>query len=64
MPLHTQESVTSLSRTIVTPRELEYEKHCKGDFREYVHVHIDGDVTNVMRRRTFPDLLLGPTSNM
>ena len=48
-------------REIVTKRVLDFEKHCRGMFGEYVEAHADPDMTNNMQSRTYPAIYLGPT---
>jgi hypothetical protein len=48
-------------RTIVTGQVVDYGKHCKYEFGEYVHVHEDHD--NTMATRTVGAIALRPTGN-
>ena len=45
-------------REIVTGKTLEYKLHCKSNFGQYVHAHIDPDKTKDMQNRTFPGMYL------
>ena len=43
---------------------LDFNKHFRGDFSEYIQAHEDPDVTNDMKERTHNALYLGPTGNL
>ena len=51
-------------REIVLGRSIDYNLHCRATFGQYVHIHIDPDVTNNMKGRTFAGIYLGPTGNL
>ena len=51
-------------REIILRRHLDFNKHCCGDFGEYIQAHEDPNVTNVMKERTYNALYLGPTGNL
>ena len=40
-------------REIVLGRSIDYNLHCRATFGQYVHAHIDPDITNDMKGRTF-----------
>ena len=48
-------------RTIITGRHVDYNKHCKYEFGQYVQVHDQHD--NTMLPRTTGALALRPTGN-
>ena len=51
-------------RKIVTGRKLDWTKHCKARFSDYVQSNYDRDVTNrVSDMRTYDSIYLGPTGN-
>ena len=56
-------SRTFSPREIITRWSLDWNKHVRGLFGEYVQAHYDRDLTNTMAPRTFPALYLGPTGN-
>jgi hypothetical protein len=43
---------------------MDYAKHCQARWGSYVKAHDDPDVTNDMRSRTLPCIVLGPTGNI
>ena len=49
---------------IILRRHLDFEKHCRGNFGSYIEAHYDDVITNTMKSRTYPALLLGPTGNI
>jgi hypothetical protein len=51
-------------REIVTGLKVEYAKHCRARWGSYVEASDDLDVTNTMRDRTSPCIVLGPTGNI
>ena len=51
-------------REIVLGRSIDYNLHCRATFGQYVHTHIDPDVTNDTKGRTFAGIYLGPTGNL
>ena len=51
-------------REIVLGRSIDCNLHCRATFGQYVHAHIDPDVTNDMKGRTFAGIYLGPTGNL
>ena len=54
-------SKTLSPRTIITGQHIDYNRHCKYDFGEYVQTHEPHD--NSMQPRTVGALALGPTGN-
>jgi hypothetical protein len=54
-------STTISPRTIITGRHVDYQKHCKIEFGEYVQTHEEHD--NTMRPRTIGAISLRPTGN-
>jgi hypothetical protein len=50
-------------REIVTGTKLDYSKHCKALWGSYVEASEDADVTNTLKQRTYPCIVLGPTGN-
>jgi len=57
-------SKTFSPREIITRRGLDWNKHARALFGQYIQAHEDRDVTNTMAPRTFPALYLGPTDNI
>ena len=53
-----------LPREIITGLKLDYKKHCKALWGSYVEASDDNEVTNTMRARTSPCIVLGPTGNI
>jgi hypothetical protein len=51
-------------REIVTGLRMDYAKHCRARWGSYVEAHDDPDITNDMRPRTSPCIVLGPTGNI
>ena len=51
-------------REIVLGRSIDYNLHRRTTFGQYLHAHIDLDVTNDMKGRTFAGIYLGPTGNL
>jgi hypothetical protein len=51
-------------REIVTGLKIDYSKHCRARWGSYVEASDDLDVTNTMRDRTSPSIVLGPTGNI
>ena len=49
---------------IVTQKALDYNKHCKYSFGEYVQAHHENLNTNDMKERTIDAIYLRPNSNM
>ena len=49
---------------LILRRYLNFNKHCRGDFGDYIQTHEDPDVTNDMKERTYDALYLGPTENL
>ena len=45
-------------------RRLDWNKHCTGEFGEYVEAHSHPDVTNNNKSRTFSGIYLGVTGNI
>ena len=64
MPAKTGISETISPREIVMRRRLDWNKHCTGEFGEYVEAHIDPDITNNNKTRTFSGIYLGVTGNI
>ena len=52
---------TMSPRAILTGLEVDFNNHCKLEFREYVHTHEEHD--NTMASRTCPAIALRPTGN-
>ena len=48
-------------RELLTGMKVDYNKHCQARFGAYVEASDDADVTNDMRDRTSPCIVLGPT---
>jgi hypothetical protein len=48
----------------VTGLKVDYAKHCRARWGSYVEASDDLDVTNTMRDRTSPCIVLGPTGNI
>ena len=63
MPAKTGISDTISPREIVMRRRLDWNKHCTGEFGEYVEAHSDPDITNTNKTRTFTGIYLGITGN-
>ena len=55
-PAKTGISDTISPREIVMRRQLDWNKHCAGEFGEYVEAHSDPDITNTNKTRTFADI--------
>jgi hypothetical protein len=51
-------------REIVTGMRMDYAKHCKARFGAYVEASDDPTITNTLRSRTSPCIVLGPTGNL
>jgi hypothetical protein len=51
-------------REIVTGMKMDYAKHCKARFGSYVEASDDPTITNTLRDRTSPCIVLGPTGNL
>ena len=51
-------------REIITRRGLDWNKHARAVFGQYIQAHEDCDLINTMAPRTFPALYLGPTGNI
>jgi hypothetical protein len=51
-------------REIVTGLKVDYKKHCRARWGSYVEASDDLDITNTMRDRTSPCIVLGPTGNI
>ena len=51
-------------RELILRRRLDCNKHCRGDFGDYIHAHEDPDVTNDMKERTYDDLYLVTMGNL
>ena len=51
-------------REIVLKRSVDFDLHCRADFRQYIHAHIEPEKSNDMNGRTFAVLYLGPTGNL
>ena len=49
---------------IITGLKMDFKKHCKLDFGEYVEVHDEPNPTNGMKFRTAPCVALGPTGSL
>ena len=64
MPAKTGISDTISPREIVMRHRLDWNKHCTGEFGEYVEAHIDSDITNNNKTRTFSGIYLGVTGNI
>ena len=43
---------------------MDFEKHCRGNFGSYIEAHYHDTITNTMKARAYPALLLGPTGNI
>jgi hypothetical protein len=50
-------------REIVTGTKMDYSKHCKALWGSYVEASKDADITNTLKQRTYPCIVLGPTGN-
>jgi hypothetical protein len=50
-------------REIVTGTKMDYNKHCKALWGSYVEASEDADITNTLKQRTYPCIVLGPTGN-
>jgi hypothetical protein len=57
-------SKTFSPREIITRRGLDWNKHARALFGQYIQAHKDRNITNTMAPRTFPALYLGPTGNI
>ena len=57
-------SNTYSPRTIMVGKALYWNKIFKFDFREYVHLHEDRNVTNTLEKRTQGAICIGPTGNL
>ena len=51
-------------RKIITGTKIDFKKHCRLDFGEYVEVHDEPTPINGMNSRTIPCDVLGPTGNL
>ena len=51
-------------RELLTGMKVDYEKHCQARWGAYIEASDDADVTNDMRDRTSPCVVLGPTGNV
>ena len=51
-------------REIVLKRSVDFDLHCRADFGQYIHAHIEPEKSNDMNGRTFAGLYLGPTGNL
>jgi hypothetical protein len=63
MPVDSGASTIYSPREIVTGLKLDFNKHCKYLWGSYVEASEDADITNTLRSRTFPCIVLGPTGN-
>ena len=51
-------------REIVLKRSVDFDLHCRADFGQYIHTHIEPEKSNDMNGRTFAALYLVPTGNL
>ena len=56
--------INFLQDNLFSDAVLIFNKHCRGDFCEYIQAHKDPDVTNDTKERTYDALYLGPTGNL
>ena len=57
-------SVVQSPREIVLKRSVDFDLHCRADFGQYIHAHIEAEKTNDMNGQTFAALCLGPAGNL
>jgi len=62
-PMKSGVSTTLSPREIVYRHKLDFSKHCRAQFGEYVEVHEEPNPTNSMATRGMPAIVLGPTGN-
>lgn len=51
-------------REIITGRGMDYTLHCRPNLSQYVHEHVDSDITNDTKGRNFIGLYLRLTGNL
>ena len=61
LPPYSGLSKTYSPRTIITGKDLDWNKSCKLHFGAYAQVHEDRIMTNTLEERTQGEICLGPT---
>ena len=51
-------------RDIVISRTVDYKFRCRANVGQYVHAHVNPDITNNMKGKTFTGVWLGSTGNL